>query len=257
MKPTISIITVCRNESLRIRETAESIIHQSFRDYEWIVKDGGSTDGTVDVLNEYRQHMAHFESGPDAGIYDAMNHAAARARGDWQLFLNGGDQFAHQDVMSEMSVYLSSFTDEILLGDHLAVCRGDDLGKRKGYTGVLDKHHFYRSTINHQSAFIPRNIFQAFGPYDTSYRVLGDYDFFVRAVLGGVFVRCVPVLVAKYDMEGISMQMKAEGKLDAERMRVRRNYSWGYRGRRIMSDIFVRAKASSRSFNRKEVSAEE
>ena len=90
----ISIITVCYNIKDEIERTCESIISQTANNYEWIVVDGGSIDGTVDILNKYKDKMSVFISEKDTGIYNAMNKGIKRATGEWCIFMNGGDCFA-------------------------------------------------------------------------------------------------------------------------------------------------------------------
>ena len=97
----LSVITICYNEK-NIRKTCESIVGQSWQDFEWIVVDGGSTDGTLDVLNEYRDRIDVLISEPDNGIYNAMNKGIARARGEWLNFMNGGDAFCDKTVLEQV-----------------------------------------------------------------------------------------------------------------------------------------------------------
>ena len=89
--PKISVVTVCYNAVDLIEETILSVINQTYRNVEYIIIDGASTDGTVDIINKYRDKIAYFVSEPDKGIYDAMNQAVGRIRGDHVLFLNCGD----------------------------------------------------------------------------------------------------------------------------------------------------------------------
>ena len=237
--PVVSIITVCRNEAARIRKTAESVAGQTYQDFEWIVKDGGSTDGTREILEEFRPRMAHFISGPDAGVYDAMNQAARAARGDWLLFLNGGDALADSGALAEVAPRLGARGEDVWVGDCLCVWPDGRPAVRKSPPVSLDRHHFYLRTVNHQSAFIGRQVFARFGPYDVSFRWLADYDFFVRCALAGVAFRCGSVLVAEYDMTGISTTMKNAEAMQAEWRRVRCRFPWTYRARRTLNDAFV------------------
>ncbi len=232
----VSIVTVCRNEVAGIRKTAESVAGQTCRDFEWIVKDGGSTDGTREILEEYRGAMRHFESGPDAGVFDAMNQAARQAQGDWLLFLNGGDALAEPASLENMRPYLSGNGEEVVSGSHWCVWPDGRSPRRKSLDGILGRDHFYRRTINHQSAFIGRKVFNRFGPYDESFSIFADYDFFVRAVLGGVVVRCAPILVAAYDMGGMSAVLKGSAVMKREMRRIRGRYPWTYRLRRGVGD---------------------
>jgi len=237
--PRLSIITVCRNEENNIRRTAESVVAQTCSDFEWIVKDGASTDGTMAVLSEYQSRMAHFVSVADGGVYDAMNQAVLLARGEWFLFLNGGDMLAGPDVVANILPLLGDRNNEVVSGSHLCVWPDGRSPLRKEHTGTLGIDHFYRRTINHQSAFIGRRVFERFGPYDVSFRLLADYDFFARAVWGGTVVRCIPSLVAKYDMTGMSATMKGSKIMRRERRRIRRHYRLSYRIQRFFGDFYT------------------
>lgn len=239
MPPRVSIITVCRNEAARIRKTAESVVGQTSSDFEWIVKDGGSTDGTLAVLGEYRSRMAQFVSSPDGGVYEAMNEAARSARGEWLLFLNGGDALAGPTVLEQVLPRLADRGEGVFVGECLCVWPDGRPPCRKGHAGPLDRHYFYRQTVNHQSAFIGRRVFERFGPYDVSFRLLADYDLFVRSVLGGTLFGTVPTVVAEYDMSGMSARMKHGKTMRVERRRIRRRYSAAYRVRRFLNDGFV------------------
>jgi len=237
--PRISIITVCRNEVARIRQTAESVAGQTCRDFEWIVIDGGSTDGTLEILREYRGRMAQLVSEPDGGVYDAMNKGARLASGEWLLFLNGGDALAGSGVVADILPLLGERGEHILVGGHLNVWPDGRQVRCKSHGQKLDLHHFYRRTVNHQSAFIGRRVFERFGPYDVSFRWLADQDFFARSARGGVHFHILPVLVAEYDMTGMSAKMKKSKSMRQERRRIRKRYPLAYRVRRFCSDVVV------------------
>jgi glycosyltransferase involved in cell wall biosynthesis len=237
---TLSIVTVCLNECGQIGRTAESISQQTHCDYEWIVVDGGSTDGTVDLLmNRYKRLMTHCVSKPDHGIYDAMNIGAGIARGEWLLFLNGGDVLAGPDVVAMLCQQLDGAGREIAVGAHRMVWPDGRPPIHKECAEPLDCNYFYRQTVNHQSTVIGKKVFEQFGPYDTSFRILGDYDFFVKAALGGVVFRRIHVLICDYDMSGISSQSKRSKPLRTELKRVRRNFPLWYRSRRLLNDVYT------------------
>ncbi|MDD4869629.1 MAG: glycosyltransferase family 2 protein [Kiritimatiellae bacterium] len=242
--PRLSIITVCRNETARIRKTAESVVGQTCTDFEWIVIDGGSTDGTMEILNEYRNRMAHIISEPDSGVYYAMNKGARLARGEWLLFLNGGDLLAGVDVLEGILPLLGERGEDVLVGECLCTWPDGRQPRRMSHGAKLDLHHFYRTTINHQSAFIGRQVFDRFGPYDVSFRLSSDYDFFARAVLGGVMFRCVPQLVVEYDMTGMTARLKGEKDMMIELRRIRKRYPLIYRIRRLFNDSLVACRSA-------------
>lgn len=239
MGQKLSIITVCLNEVESIRKTADSVARQTCRNFEWIVIDGGSKDGTLEILREYQDRITHLISGPDGGVYNAMNKGAGLASGEWFLFLNGGDRLATAKVIEGILPLLGEQGDDIVVGEFLCVWPDERPPRHRSYENHLDLHHFYRRSVNHQSAFIGRKVFERFGPYDVSFKLLADHDFFVRAVLGGILFRYTPSLIAEYDMTGISAEMKRSKSMLRERKRVRKLYPLNYRIRRFCSDVVV------------------
>lgn len=177
----VSIITVCFNEENTISDTCESIVCQTFKDFEWIVVDGGSTDKTLEVLNEYRAHMAHLISEKDRGIYDAMNKGVLKASGTHLLFLNGGDALHDPRVLHDF------FADDSLQSDiiygHERQFKDDNAWR------VLGRHYKFDASfwifgyhLRHQATFIRRDLFKKYGMYNLEYRSAGDYEMFLRFI---------------------------------------------------------------------------
>ena len=112
----ISVVTVCYNSVNTIEETMLSVLNQTYPDIEYIIIDGGSTDGTVDIIRKYAARLGYWISEPDKGIYDAMNKGIAAATGDYINFMNSGDMFASNDVLSSFKNFVSD-DPEIVYGD--------------------------------------------------------------------------------------------------------------------------------------------
>jgi len=197
-----SIISVCRNEKNRIKLTLDSIRTQTFKDFEHIVIDGGSTDGTVDEIHRCAEKIAYWCSEPDNGIYEAMNKGIRHANGDYLLFLNGGDELAAPDVLEK--VFASQYDEDILYGDMIK----DDAGHRylsslNGYSST--PFFFFAHTLPHQGSFIKKKLFDDFGPYDESYRLMGDYEFFKRALIQHkATMRYLGLIIGVFDYSGMS-----------------------------------------------------
>lgn len=232
----LSIITVNFNNVRGLEETLESVRSQTFRDVEQILIDGGSADGSVELIRERTGTISYWISERDSGPYDAMNKGARIARGEWLLFLNSGDTLATPRALEEMLPFLADEDVDICAGGYLAVWPNGPAPRRKQPAGNLDHRHFYRKTVNHQSTFIRHAVFERFGPYDTSYQILADREFFARATLAGIRCRSAPVLIAKYDMTGISAQAKITGVLQKEQRRLQRLYPLPYRLYRAVAD---------------------
>jgi len=189
MAPKFSIITVVKDDVAGAVATMQSIFAQSLTDYEVIAQDGASGDGTPQALRAFGPWIDSFETAPDAGIFEAMNRALARARGDWVLFLNAADTFVDAGVLARLAAALTS-EDDILVGQAI---RAED-GMVHEY---LPREMFWAGSINdHQASAVRRDLAQELG-FDTRYRVAGDLDFFLRARARGARDRAVPIPVAR------------------------------------------------------------
>ena len=122
----ISVVTVCYNAADSIEQTMLSVLGQSYPDIEYIVIDGGSTDGTVDIIKKYTDRLAYWVSEPDKGIYDAMNKGIAAATGSYINFMNSGDSFYDNRVVEAVVPYLSSDMEAVIYGN-AAICNGENI----------------------------------------------------------------------------------------------------------------------------------
>lgn len=192
----LSIITVNYNDVEGLERTIQSVISQTFKDYEYIVIDGGSTDGSVDVIKKYADHIDYWVSEPDGGIYQGMNKGLRQAKGDFVNFMNGGDSYHSFDVLEKI---FSRETDaDIITGAH-AGSPHPNVGQ-KGVTML----NLYTGAIDHQASFIRREVALRH-PYDESFRIVSDWKFFIEAL---VFDNCTfiykDLIVVDVDMNGIS-----------------------------------------------------
>jgi len=192
-----SIITINYNNKEGLRHTIESVINQSFKDFEYIIIDGGSTDGSVDVIKEYADHVNYWVSEKDKGVYNAMNKGIAQAKGDYLVFMNSGDCFHSPDVLELMADYHEYIIcGKVLKGDSTIPC-----GHHKPTISLVD---LMRGSLPHQAMFIKREI-MARHPYDENYKILSDWKFCIHAlVYDNCTFRNSDVIVADYDTSGIS-----------------------------------------------------
>jgi len=222
--PTLSIITVCRNEAASIRVTCESVCSQSFDNFEWIVIDGASTDGTIEILEEYRDRIDCLISEPDTGIYNAMNKGITRASGKYFVFMNGGDAFSYRGVLAAVA---SAPQAEIIYGDIAFAGQSSEV---KHFPNVLREGYLLENMMPHQASFIQRKLFEQYGLYDESYRVAGDYEFFVRMIeVHGVSSTRIARVLSLFDNDGISSRAKFRALRKKENHRVRCLYFSRYR----------------------------
>lgn len=178
----LSIITITYNNLKGLQRTLVSVQEQTFRDYEHIVIDGASSDGTHDFLMNDCYDSSHLSwfSEPDKGIYDAQNKGISLAKGDYCFFLNAGDVFCTADVLERM--FAQQCTADILYGNEVEV---DALGKRVGYCKGVNHPSFvdlYNSCMKHQASFMRRDLFDRYGGYDDTLRICADFDWFFRVV---------------------------------------------------------------------------
>jgi len=220
----ISIITVCLNEAESIRATCDSICSQSYSDFEWIVIDGGSTDGTLEILREYEDSMDCLISEPDTGIYNAMNKGAVKASGQYLIFMNGGDRFACADALLMAS---KAPRAQMLYGD---VYLGDQSGDVETYPDVVESGYMLRKMIPHQTTFYERATFEAVGGYDESFKIAGDYDLYARLFeVERISHHHISHPIAIFDLEGVSNSKDFRQLRKRENHRIRKKYFKKYR----------------------------
>lgn len=202
----ISIITINYNNRNGLQQTIDSVINQTFEDYEWIVIDGGSTDGSKELIEKYSNHFAYWVSEPDKGIYNAMNKGIKIAKGEYLLFLNSGDYLYKETSLEQ--VVQAKLDADVVYGYILV----DRDGTKKIYKnpGEITLATFIYETINHSGcAFIHRKLFERFGLYDESLRIVSDWKFFLLSIgLGDASVKFVDVLVSVFNADGIGSTNK-------------------------------------------------
>lgn len=201
-RPTLSIITICYNIKDEIARTCESIVNQTWQDFEWIVVDGGSTDGTVEVLKKYQNRMSVFISEPDKGVYNAMNKGIKLAQGKWLNFMNGGDCFAANDVLEKVFKD-KKYTAEVLYGDMNLMKKGEFLRKIT-FPETVDPYYFYKSYIAHPSSFIKKKLFDEYGLYNENYRIASDWEKWVIFIHNNIAFKYLNQVIADFDDGGIS-----------------------------------------------------
>lgn len=195
-----SIITINFNNRRGLQRTIDSVISQDYRDYEWIVIDGGSNDGSREVIEHHQSLFRYWVSEPDGGVYDAMNKGIRVSTGEYCLFLNSGDAFADAKVLSEVA----SINDksEIIAG-HVT----ETTGKMIAPPPSLHFRLLYHNNIPHQGEFIKRELFESLGLYSTDLRILSDYEFNIKAALRMVSYHMIPRNVSIVEAGGMSMTM--------------------------------------------------
>lgn len=196
MKPLISIVTIVYNGKTEIGVTIESVINQTFRDFEYIIIDGKSTDGTVEIIKQYDSYaFLNWISEKDEGIYYAMNKGIARATGEWLIFMNAGDRFASTTILEEFAqspienyelVYGEKYNDYYGTLIRIKTDRLEDIWKK--------------APFSHQSLFTRTHLLKKF-PFDTQYRLVSDWDFIYKMYRQKAMFLHIPLIVAIFSEE--------------------------------------------------------
>lgn len=195
----LSIITVNLNNRDGLQKTIDSVICQTFKDFEWIVIDGGSTDGSKELIEQYADHFAYWVSEPDKGVYNAMNKGIAVAKGDYIQFLNSGDWLCDATVLERC--FSHSFSADIVYGD-LFFCNGETQHRYK-YPDHLTLHFLYNLSLGHCASFIKRELITQ-NPYNEELRIVSDWEFFLKQALNNRTFEHIHETIAGFDTNGIS-----------------------------------------------------
>jgi glycosyltransferase involved in cell wall biosynthesis len=204
----LSIITVCFNEAKRIKETAESVVNQTIKKFEWIVIDGGSSDGTLEILEHYRLKIDIFISEKDNGIYNAMNKGIGKAKGKYLLFLNGGDHLYDKNIIEKINEKLENKAD-FICGD-LVIENPNGTRELWQLSSNISFNYFWRAGLPHSGTFIKRDLFEEFGLYNESYKICADFEWFVRTFKKRkLFTQYVNFPISVFYRDGLSQQNQA------------------------------------------------
>ncbi|MBR6369426.1 MAG: glycosyltransferase [Bacteroidaceae bacterium] len=196
-----SIITINFNNKEGLRKTLDSVVCQTFTDYELIVIDGGSTDGGAALLEEYGKYITFGVSEPDKGVYNAQNKGVQHASGEYCIFMNSGDLFYSNDVLECVAKELKDGVD-IAVGN--TYFYKNESENRYAYAPEYITLWRVYIGINHQSAFIKRQLLLD-NPYDETYKISADFKFWLQElVLKERSYIHIKKVVAQYDMNGIS-----------------------------------------------------
>jgi len=195
----LSIITINYNNRDGLKKTIDSVISQTFTDFEWIVIDGGSTDESKELIEEYSSHMSYWVSEPDKGIYNAMNKGIAHANGEYLQFLNSGDIFHSDDTLKQVSGLLCE--SDIIYGD-ICFIRGEESVLRH-YPDCIDLSYIFRDSLGHPSSFIKRSCFNDF-KYPEDYTIVSDWIGWLLFFIQEKSFKHVDLVICDFATGGIS-----------------------------------------------------
>jgi glycosyltransferase involved in cell wall biosynthesis len=210
-RPLLSIVTVCYQAENLLAETLNSVMSQTFQSFELVIVDGGSSDKTVSIAEQYHSKIGTLISEKDKGIYDAMNKGIQLAKGDWIYFLNAGDCLYDNQVLEHV------FGQTI--PEHVGLIYGKikTVNEPTGVDYVWGKSvsmsdFYFRYPINHQASFARKNAFESIGSFNTRYRLSADNEWFVRFFKQTQFVPMFKdLIIANYDVKGASYTKRMQG----------------------------------------------
>lgn len=195
-----TVITINYNNYEGLCHTIESVVGQTYIDYEFIVIDGGSNDGSVDVLKRFEEDITYWVSENDHGIYHAMNKGVAQAHGDYCIFMNSGDCFYDYSVIEHVAENMTN--DDIIVGKVSIDDKNTLISPPP--VGELTLYHLYSGAIPHQGTFIRTELLRKY-PYDENLKISSDWKFFIQAIIiNNCSIRYLDIYVARYNVDGLS-----------------------------------------------------
>ena len=232
INPLFSIITVVFNGNKTLESTIESVVSQSFVNFEYIIIDGGSTDGSIDIISKYQEKISYWSSEPDEGIYDAMSKGIKFAKGDFIYFLGSDDLLFNNEVLNKLSTFLVSKNK---------VYYGNVLFKKRNaiYDGKFNSLKIVTRNISHQSIFYPKEVFEKYN-FKTEYKIFADYDLNLKLYGNSSYkFQYIPLTIALFNDEGASGSNVLDACFEKDRLEIiKRNFPyWVYLYRFYRSKI--------------------
>jgi glycosyltransferase involved in cell wall biosynthesis len=216
--PKLSIITINLNNAAGLQKTFDSVFQQSFKDFEYIIMDGSSTDGSKELIEKNADKLSYWVSEKDSGVYHAMNKCIEKAKGDYLLFLNSGDHLINKGILEEVSNELNG--TGIIYGNIFLI-----ESATKSWTGIypdtLNFQHFVDGSLPHPCSFIKRTLFEKVGYYDESLKIVADWKFFMNAICRyNVSYKHIDKTIVVFYLEGLSSLAKNQTTLQEEKRSV-------------------------------------
>lgn len=207
----LSVITINKDNLTGLEKTIKSVLNQNTQDFEYLIIDGASTDGSKELVEQLTfndKRLAYFVSEQDSGIYNAMNKAIKLAKGDYLLFLNSGDWLFDNSVLNDF--INNSFIEDFVSG-HLMLQEDIPVLRSAVNKNELGFEHLFVNSIMHQSTFMKRSLFDRFGLYNENLRIVSDWEFFYKCLLifncsYTDYDRCISC----FDMTGVGSQAYSE-----------------------------------------------
>ncbi len=219
--PLITIVTVTFNSAKTLERTIQSVINQKFKNFEYIIIDGKSTDGTVDIIKKYEKYISYWVSEPDKGIYDAMNKGIKAAKGDWIHLLNSDDLYYNEDALTQVSNVLKNEKENFYYFSMIQ--KTSD--KEVYYDWEFNKIKlWYSAYLPHPTTFISKYQYSVLGLYDISFKIAADHDMILKLVKRFKAVHNnIPVTIM--NLGGLSSQNISKTFLDFKNVTVKNGFN--------------------------------
>lgn len=197
----LSIITINYNNRNGLQKTIDSVVNQTCRDFEWIIIDGGSTDGSKELIEQYQQYFSYWCSEPDKGIYNAMNKGISKAIGEYLLFLNSGDFLYNEWVIEKSYSYLKNY--DFIAADTLCI-HNNGKKRRWSFEKQLTAYQLVRYSLSHQSTFIKAKLLHE-RPYREDFKIVSDWEQMIYELLiNDRSYYYIPQIIACFYEDGVS-----------------------------------------------------
>lgn len=223
MKPLLSIITISYNNCVGLEKTIGSVTSQTYKNFEYLVIDGNSNDGSQGVIERNKSVISYAVSENDTGIYNAMNKGIKASKGSYLLFLNSGDVFSGISALEDFITH-ENFEGDIIYGDYQYE------GGKKIFPDQLTPLFFVKTSLPHQSTFFKREVFDKMGLYEEHYSIVSDRAFYIKCFLSDLFIfKHINYPLSIFDLSGVSNDPLHKEKQESENERMfKENYGIYY-----------------------------
>lgn len=212
----LSIITINYNNLDGLKRTVESIVNQTWQEFEYIVIDGGSTDGSAAYIASQSENIDYWVSEPDKGIYNAMNKGITKANGEYLVFMNSGDSYLSPNTLQLCQTVFGNFKADVYYGQ----IKFDDKNvvRTVVYPSKLSLPFMKNKAINHQACFFSRKLLLEFKGYNEQYVLAADYHYYLKVYIAGKIFHPILFPIVKYDTLGISTLQMDEYRKEMDRI---------------------------------------
>lgn len=233
-KPLITIITVVRNGEKTLERTIKSVINQTYKNFEYIIIDGISTDGTLNIIKKYDKKIDYWISEPDKGIYDAMNKGVKLANGRYIQFLNADDYFISNNSLKIIIRFLRKDVD--IFSCKMNIVDGKRVLRIFPNTKITLSNLPLGKTLAHPATFMKKKVFEELGFFDTTYKISADYNLICECFIKGYKIIQNDLIIVNFSSGGVSSNNFARS-LESSKV-IKNNFNYFYAFRYYLKNFF-------------------